>query len=509
MTGKRITSLLSKNKRFLITALDVLVLFIILFFMGENSNDVSNEINSYIFALFVLSVCSYYFTSNYIELRLKPAHFIRVGFRDCSFGLLIVVTCAYMLNFPLMVAGPITLLFSVCFLLTRGLWQRHLFSQKYSLVLKPEWDIHALEKFDFDHLYIPQNLLIDLDPLIIRHLVVNGISAQVTSDDTLDDNLDNTMRPLSFSEIYSPSITKAPDLLSNDNYYDNDNDNDNDKISVFSLSEQPSQLLKECIHITDVDLRQSDGSLVIYNHHEHEIGQATQNYMEALKSKVRAQSIADFTDIVILSKFTDDVKFHPITIFFEQFLFLLCSEVLTLQCKVVRVGKTSDDLEKITAKIQSKRQVTVQSPDINYTSDKVFNDALGILLLQNIPRTTLSVPGFYYLSQDQQLNSKALCDELLTLSGIVQREHISFENLGSSYVGGEIQGTAHQYILQVETRKIERKTFNNLYHYIVSLLNENQYEAAVKAMFTLRRDAQVSSKIVALNTSDVFDITKR
>jgi hypothetical protein len=28
-------------------------------------------------------------------------------------------------------------------------------------------------------------------------------------------------------------------------------------------------------------------------------------------------------------------------------------------------------------------------------------------------------------------------------------------------------------------------------------------------MSTLRRDAEVSSKIVALNTSDVFDITKR
>lgn len=230
--------------------------------------------------------------------------------------------------------------------------------------------------------------------------------------------------------------------------------------------------------------------------------------MEALKSKIKAASIADFTDIVILSKFTDDVKFHPITILFEQFLFLLCSEVLTLQCKVVRVGKTSDDLEKITAKIQSKRQVTVQSPDINYTSDKVFKDALAILLSQNIPGTTLSIPGFYYLSQDQQLNSKALCDDIVILSGIDQREHISFESLGSSYVGGEIQGTAHQYILRVETRKIERKTFNNLYHYIVSLLNENQYEAAGQAMFTLRRDARISSKIVALNTSDVFDIDR-
>ena len=95
-----------------------------------------------------------------------------------------------------------------------------------------------------------------------------------------------------------------------------------------------------------------------------------------------------------------------------------------------------------------------------------------------------------------------------TLSGTEQREHISFENLGSSYVGGEIQGTAHQYILRVGTRKIERKTFNNLYHYIVSLLNENQYEAAGQAMFTLSRDARISSKIVALNTSDVFDIDR-
>jgi hypothetical protein len=43
MTEKRITLLLLKNKRLLITALDVLVLFIILFFMDENSNVVSNK----------------------------------------------------------------------------------------------------------------------------------------------------------------------------------------------------------------------------------------------------------------------------------------------------------------------------------------------------------------------------------------------------------------------------------------------------------------------------------